>query len=234
MQPTPHHPKSIIWTWAKIPSTTGKELVSPACLSTADRARADRFRRSEDRLRFVAGRGLLAALLRQTAPTPPVPLELALTEHGRPFLPSSPDLVFSISHAGDVVAVALARGARVGLDVEALDRRVDLPALAKRILNPADLARFSAVAEPDRARAFFRAWTGKEAVLKAKGLGLFGGLEPIAAPLDDRPATLTEQADTWHLRPLPLPEGYVGCIACDDPARELVRHEFSLEQVFQN
>ena len=231
MQPTPHHPKSIEWTWAKIPRAAGEPLVVRARLSPTDRARADRFRRDEDRLRFIAGRGLLAALLRQAGQPPAGPLQLALTEHGRPFLPDSPDLAFSISHAGDVVAVALVRGARVGLDVEALDRRVDLPALAARIFNPADLTRFNAVAEPDRARAFFRAWTGKEAVLKAKGLGLFGGIEPIAAPLDDRPATLTDQGDTWHLRPLPLPGGYVGCIACDDPARELVRHEFSLEQL---
>jgi 4'-phosphopantetheinyl transferase len=103
--------------------------------------------------------------------------------------------------------------------VESLDRRLDLAPLAARILHPADLARFRALPGSDQARAFFRAWTGKEAVLKAKGLGLFGGVQEIGVPLEDRPATVPDPdgpgRPAWHLVPLLMPEGYVGAVACD-------------------
>jgi 4'-phosphopantetheinyl transferase len=232
MQETRNQPKSVIWTWVQVDPSAGDTLDATARLSPADQDRAARFRRAEDRHRFIAGRGLLAALLRQGGGAATIPLHLDLTEHGRPFLPDSPELAFSISHADAVVAVALARNARVGLDVEALDRRVDLAAVAGRIFNPADLARFRALAESNQPRAFFRAWTGKEAILKGRGVGLFGGLESIAAPFDDHAALLNDDGESWHLQPLPLPAGYVGCIACDHPDFVLMQQEIRLDQIF--
>jgi 4'-phosphopantetheinyl transferase len=221
--------KSIAWGWVEIVPLSGPILDSLVTLSLPDRDRAARFRREEDRLRFVAGRGLLTALLQRTGE--PHTLSLALTEHGRPFFPDRPDLAFSISHAGKVVAVALSEGSRVGLDVEMLDREVDLPALSARIFNPTDLAHFRALLAADQTPAFFHAWTGKEAVLKARGIGLFGGLTDIAAPLNGHGATLVCGDATWHLRAPRLPVGYVGCLAYDGPGREVFEHTFSLQDL---
>jgi 4'-phosphopantetheinyl transferase len=186
-------------------------------LSAPDRERAARFRQPADRARFVLGRTLLAALLREELDYRPAVLELALTEQGRPYLAAFPAVSFSISHAGEWVAVALAAGARVGVDLESLDRRLHLDPLAERIFHPADLARFRALREADKPRAFFRAWTGKEAVLKAKGLGLFGGVQEIAVPLDDAPAIVPDPdgGAPWHLEPLAVPDGHVGALARD-------------------
>ena len=189
-------------------------------LSPADRERAARFRRPEDRARFVVGRALLAKLLRDELDHRPAVLELALTEHGRPHLPTLPDVHFSISHAGDWVAVALGVGVQVGIDVESLDRRVDLTALAERIFNPDDLARFRTLPETEKPRAFFRAWTGKEAVLKAKGLGLFGGVQDISVPLDDESEAVPDPAagrTVWHLHAVPVAAGYLASLACQRP-----------------
>jgi 4'-phosphopantetheinyl transferase len=189
-------------------------------LAEADRRRAARFRRLEDRARFVLGRALLARLLADELDYRPPILELALTEQGQPHLAAFPNVSFSISHAGEWVAVALAPGAQVGIDIEALDRRVDLDALAERIFHQADLARFRSVPEADKPRAFFRAWTGKEAVLKAKGLGLFGGVREISLPLDDTPAVVldpTAPGTTWHVQPLAVSSGYVAALACNQP-----------------
>jgi 4'-phosphopantetheinyl transferase len=199
---------------------------SDAGLSEPDRDRAHRFRFPEDRARFILGRRLLAAMISEHRGAPPQPLELAVTEQGRPYLADDPALTFSISHAGTLVAVALALGARVGLDVESLDRRLQLDPLAERIFNPADLARFRALPPAGRHAAFFRAWTGKEAILKAQGIGLFGGVQEISVPLEDtteKSGALIVGPDnsTWHLVPLTVPTGYLGAVACDDP-RQIV------------
>jgi 4'-phosphopantetheinyl transferase len=197
-----------------------------ARLSASDRVRAARFRRQEDRMRFMLGRALLAAMLREHLDYPAAPFEFAFTEHGRPYLAANPAIAFSISHAGDIVGVALTTTARVGLDVESLDRRVELVPLAERIFSAADLARFKTLPENARHRAFFHAWTGKEAVLKAKSVGLFGGVEEISVPLDGTAATIRDVHDgtetAWRLDPVSVPDGYLGAVAWDD-ARKTVR-----------
>ena len=233
MQGTRQEPNSIQIGWVRV-DFSAAEAIGRACpLSVADHARAERFRWPEDRLRFVLGRALLSTLLRHAGVTDVRPLQLALTDQGQPHLPPAPEARFSITHAGGVVAVAFARGARVGVDVEEIDRPVDLAPLAERIFNAADLVRFRAVAEAEKPRTFFRAWTGKEAVLKAKGVGLFGGIQEIAVPLDDRPAILPAANGelSWRLHPLQLPAGYIGCVACDDTAREIRQDEFEWREL---
>jgi 4'-phosphopantetheinyl transferase len=189
-------------------------------LSMADCARATRFRRTEDRARFVLGRRLLACLLRDRLGYKPIPLNLRVTEKGQPYLADKPEVNFSISHAGELVAVALSIGAPVGIDVEALDRKVDLLPLAERILSADDLARFHKIPAANQPRAFFRAWTGKEAVLKAKGIGLFGGVQEISVPFGDNPATMLENVDgpktMWRLTPLDLGDDHVGVVAASE------------------
>ena len=233
MQGTRQEPNSIQIGWVRV-DFSAIEAIGQACpLSAADHERAERFKRPEDRLRFMLGRALLSTLLRQAGVTEALPLQLTLSEHGKPHLPAAPAVHFSITHAGGIVAVALTLGARVGVDVEEIDRPVDFIPLAERIFNAPDLTRFRTVTEADQPRAFFRAWTGKEAVLKAKGVGLFGGIQEIAVPLDDRPATLpaADGETSWRLHPLQFPAGYVGCAACDDTAREIRQHEFTWQQL---
>ena len=70
--------------------------------------------------------------------------------------------------------------------------------------------------------AFFRAWTGKEAILKAEGVGLFGGVQEISIPLDDEEQAATLDCagrSIWRLTRLGVPDGYVGAVACDDVTR---------------
>jgi 4'-phosphopantetheinyl transferase len=199
-------------------------------LSAQDLERAARFRFPEDRARFVLGRRLLAALIRDHRRLPPQPLDLALTEQGRPYLADDPALAFSISHAGDVVAVALALHARVGIDVESLDRTLKLDPLAERIFNAADLARFRALPPETKHNGFFRAWTGKEAILKAQGIGLFGGVQAISVPMDeDARIAIIDGAEpgAWQLIPLAVPAGYLGAVACDDLRKTIQVREYT-------
>lgn len=197
------------------------------CLDARDRERAARFRFREDRARFILGRGLVRTHLGSCFLQPPETIELAYTDRDRPFFHRDETVHFSISHTHDLVALALTRGARIGVDLEHLRPPADLPELAKRILSADDLRLFQALPQSEISPAFFRVWTRKEAYLKARGEGITQGLrqfsvslgpEEISGVQDHREKTPTP---AWRLHNLPVPADYMGSVACDDPSRPL-------------
>lgn len=85
-------------------------------------------------------------------------------DHGAP-LPFQ-DTWWSVSHKPGYVAAVLAPY-RTGIDVEKCAAR-PAGSLFKKILTPEEARLFNA----DRLTTFYRAWTAKEAVLKANGAGI--------------------------------------------------------------
>ncbi|MEI2453255.1 4'-phosphopantetheinyl transferase superfamily protein [Lysobacter firmicutimachus] len=145
-------------------------------------------------------------------------LSLSRDERQRPHLnPPHQGYDCNWSHSGERLLVALARQARIGVDLERLHRR-------PRALEVA--ARFFSVAEadwlrdhPDRDRAFLRLWCAKEAVLKAHGHGLSFGLEKLRFEDGAGGLRLVEcdpalgAAPDWTLREIEPAPGYLGALA---------------------
>jgi 4'-phosphopantetheinyl transferase len=125
--------------------------------------------------------------------------------HGRPALEGR-ELSFSLSHSRAVGLVALApAGLRVGVDVEVVRPRPGLDALAARVLGDEEHARWNALdGEAARLDAFLRAWTAKEAYLKALGVG-------ITTRLRDVPA----RVEGWSTVPVEVGPGCVAALAAD-------------------
>ena len=96
-----------------------------------------------------------------------LPIELALYEKGKPYLPSAPELRFNLSHSRGMALVAVAHDVEVGVDVERLRPLPEFAAIAERFFPPNEPA-------PSDEVEFFRAWTRIEAVLKGRGVGLVG------------------------------------------------------------
>ena len=128
--------------------------------------------------------------------------------HGRPTVAGTgaAAVSFSVSHSGTFGVVALAAGdRRIGVDVEAVRPRSRLDALADRVLGAEEHAAWRALDDPDvRLRAFLRAWTAKEAYLKALGIG-------ITTLLRDVPM----RVDGWTTRALDLGPACVSVLAVD-------------------
>jgi 4'-phosphopantetheinyl transferase len=202
-------------------------------LCDQDRERAARYRFPEDRMRFVLGRALLGKLLRHYLDYPAQAIEFSFTAQGRPVLAQDAAVQFSISHSRDLVAVALSSETLVGVDVQHIPHDFKSHALAERIFSDDDLKIFRALPASEAARAFFRAWTGKEAVLKAQGVGLSGGLKEVPVIFHGAAAADAIGADEtmlpgWRLQPLPVPADYLGHAAWNDPRKALDFREMKL------
>lgn len=122
--------------------------------------------------------------------------------HGKPVLADHGDLWFSLSHSESFAMLAVASGARVGVDIEIERPRSRLDRLAARVLSDEEHDEWSQVEPGRRTQAFLERWTAKEAYLKAIGEGIWQPLR--AVPRD--PAG-------WTVARIPSPLGTVASIA---------------------
>ena len=86
---------------------------------------------------------------------------------GKPYFTSVP-LCFSISHSGNLCAVAISNE-NIGIDVEFIDEKRNIDAVARRFFKEDE----NLTLKDDTSRKkFFRLWTRKEAYAKFTGKGL--------------------------------------------------------------
>jgi 4'-phosphopantetheinyl transferase len=191
-------------------------------LNPQEHARVARFKMQDDRARFVLGRALLHEWLFQYVPNLTGPIELAYTANGRPYFAQDTSIQFSITHTHDLVALAATVGGRVGIDLEFIRRDIKPLDLGRRVFSEHDFHLFQAIPEQERHKAFFRAWTRKEAYLKARGEGISAGLEQISVSFGIEPAGgLKDSRDEtaegiWRLHALPVADDYFGSLASDN------------------
>src|SRR6266571_1017039 len=113
-------------------STSPEAAALAGVLTEDERARADRAIRSEQRRRFSGVRGTLRTILARYLDLDPLEVPIAYGPQGKPHLSrelESP-LCFSVSHSGDLAAIAVRRCGEVGVDVELRRPRERLPRLA--------------------------------------------------------------------------------------------------------
>ncbi|MGY1652008.1 4'-phosphopantetheinyl transferase superfamily protein [Geodermatophilus sp. SYSU D01119] len=190
------------------------EDAAAARLTPGERAAADRGIAAVRRRRVLvraALRTVLGDLLR--LPPADVPLEV---RGGRPLVRSgrrAPGV--SCAAAGGLALVAVAPHAGVGIDLEPAGPGPE----GDEWLAAPELARLAGRAGEGGERA--RAWTAKEAVLKAEGTGLRRHPRTVVTPAGGR-----GRLGSWWLAPVPVPAGWVATAALGrrwDPARLRVR-----------
>jgi 4'-phosphopantetheinyl transferase len=172
-----------------------------ARLSNAERDRAARFVRGRDRRAYAAAHALLRRALDLAAGRRA--WRLTANALGKPVLdPPCDDIRFSLSHTDGLVAVALARGRDVGVDVEAAARDPDETVFSSLVLAPEEIAELDRFA--DRPERLLRLWVAKEAFAKAIGVGLSMPLKRVVLSGEEpRLASLPEAygaAPEWWLQ----------------------------------
>ena len=102
-------------------------------------------------------------------------------ERGRPRLRDAVDIDVSISYSGDWTMVAVARGIRVGVDVELVTPVFDRSVLLRSACTSSEAAALRALSGATRRSALADLWTLKEAAVKAHGAGLSADLRRVDA-----------------------------------------------------
>lgn len=151
-------------------------------LPPSERARHDGISCPATRIGYASSQGGLRRIVAAYLRCPAENLVLGRREHGKPFVAGGPE--FNLSHtAGRVLAVFSRED--IGLDIEAVSRKVNAIELARKFFLEHECAALAALEPAARNAAFLRYWVCKEATVKLSGDGIFRGLREAGVELSD-------------------------------------------------
>lgn len=188
-------------------------------LDPGELLRANRFRKVEDRVRYVVAHVGLRWILSRIYGIDLEQQRFVRGPSGKPRLaplPGRPDIRFNLSHSGSLVLIAASSDVEVGVDVELKDTAIDFGVL-QVFCSDRELSRLALLPHRVRMDALYRLWTLKEALAKAQGSGLRRPLEQISVDFSlDRPTTaahLSGDSQEWFAKELAVPSRYAAAVA---------------------
>jgi 4'-phosphopantetheinyl transferase len=176
--------------WLAVPEAVTDPGTLAACaalMNPEEAGRQARFVFERHRHQFLVARALVRTTLSRYAAVAPADWRFTANQWGRPDIDPGHgcgDLVFNLSHTDGLVAVAVARGAELGVDVEDTRRNSHTDSIAEHFFAPSEVAALRALPPERQHRRFFELWTLKEAYIKARGMGLAISLHSFAYALE--------------------------------------------------
>ncbi len=204
-------------------------------LAADEQSRAGKFHYSRDQERYLITRGCLRRLLAAYLQQPPAALAFRYTDYGKPFLTPASDLSFNVSHAGGYALFAFTPQAPIGVDLELTDDTIAIERLTSRFFSPTEAQQVLALPAPERAGAFFRTWTRKEAFLKAHGQGLSLPLDQFSVPVALTSPLKISAIDwaagnesRWSLASFTVQPGLPAAVVVEGPIRQIRYFDYPL------
>ncbi len=180
------------------------------------RARADRFRHEDDRMRCLCADMLARRMLAKASGKAPEEIAFTIGHKGKPS--ANVPFHFNVSHSGQYVLCAVSKQP-IGVDIEqvkpfraGLVGRYFTGDEAAYIWGGDPLPTAESVRDPEICARFYRTWTAKEAYVKMTGTGISTDLKAVC--YDSQKHTVCDiKLITPH-----APEGYVISILESDLA----------------
>ncbi len=209
-----------LW-WVPLERTREEVAHLALTLSPEERARAQKFGTEPLRERWIAGRASLRILLGQALAVAPSAVRLVRGRRGRPQVADHASLDFNVSHTCGMaligIADALPAGARIGVDVEHGERRVNADGLSRKFLTERERGALTPLADDERRRAFLRLWTCKEAMSKATGDALSAPFRQLDVATEGGLALMNGpppyMPKDWQLHAVAMPDGFLASVA---------------------
>jgi 4'-phosphopantetheinyl transferase len=190
-------------------------------LSADERARAAALASQLDRRSFTVAHGALRMLAAQQIGVPAGALTWTAGRYGKPVLAAWPRCHTSLSHSGGAVAVAVACGRPVGVDVQGLVPGLNVVGLSARFFGRGEADYVAAGGDAGaRADRFARLWVRKEAVVKAAGGRLWPNLKAGVRGRDV--VDCAEPAGRYRVSDVAAPAGFCAAVALAGEAPYLV------------
>jgi 4'-phosphopantetheinyl transferase len=219
-----HLPPGEVHVWlASLAGQQADAATSLHSLLNADeQERADRFKVEMARDQFVVSRALLRVVLGKYLNSDPRQIAFTVTSHRKPELAIKSDIRFNLSHTDGLTAVGVTRLGRIGIDVERIQRKVNVLELAERFFSRKETDWVRTHSEEERVPIFLACWTAKEAYIKAHGEGLSIPLDGFSCMAESTKRRVrldvfgnVEESERWSLWRLDVPPEFKGAVAIE-------------------
>ena len=188
-------------------------------LSQSEAGRAGQLKSVQAKNRFIAGRGMLRDILGGYLRIDPAEVRIAAGEHGKPFLADDAlDLRFNLSHADEIMVLAVACGVEVGVDIERIDPGKAIHDMARLAFSRQEQEELLAMPASRQVEAFYHCWVRKEACLKACGRGFSLPGSSFSVPLFNEAPTITRvccNETFWQVLDIDVPHNYFAALAVE-------------------
>ncbi len=196
----------ILWLWNDI-SELSLEQIEQArqLLSSSEKTYLGTIKAKARRLEYIAGHHLIRQVVEYLVP------EWAsdtTVEHRRgeaPSLrgPNAERITFNLSHSGNSVCCAMALDCQLGLDIERPRRRRKYRQIAEAYFSPTEAEQIAELPFADQEAVFYRFWTLKESLLKARREGLSSDNLAMAFRREEKISDAT-----WHCFSFKVDQSY--------------------------
>ena len=198
-------------------------------LSSDEQARAARFLRTEDRVSFTIGRGILRCVLSKYLGSAPENIRFDYTSFGKPRLrinPELPLLNFNVSHSNCWAVIAIGKNRKIGIDVEYIRADLDVLGISRRFFSPQEADLIGSAPEEKRQRLFYEIWVRKEAYVKATGKGLSMPLSRFAVPLGSHTPVILYDEDPWLFHSISIDPDYASALVTHPPVTCIRKYDW--------
>ena len=199
-----------------------------ALLSEDEIRRADRFLVDKVRQHFIVGRGVLRTIIGRYVNVAPEKLSFNFGERGKPAI-NHPTLRFNLSHAADLLMLAILNDAEIGVDVEYIRPMREMQSVAHDNFSTQEFSAWDRLPEAQKQHAFYTIWTRKEAYIKATGDGFRLPLKSFTVSHDTPPRFLQMETDDlrcWSLYQPETASEYVGAICSTQSDATLMSYRY--------
>lgn len=149
-------------------------------LSTEERSHVARFRHERNRAEAIVSCALVRIVVSRYTGLAATSLHFRRNPHGKPELHPARGIYFNSSHRSNLVACAVGVDRELGIDLEPISCGGQVLRLADSVFTESEMRSFSGLSDAERVDRAVTLWTLKEAFVKARGLGLSGGLRDFS------------------------------------------------------
>ena len=186
----------VLWLWHGIADLSAVQIEQyQRSFSSSEKEYLRAIKAKRRTFEYVAGHHLIRQMLEQLVPEWVAGMTVEHYRDEAPFLcgPNAERLGFNLSHSGNSVCCAMTLDCSLGLDVEMPGRRRKYAEIAEIYFSPAEAQRIAQLPSSDQEAEFYRVWTLKESLVKAKR----SGLDDEGLAMTFQPGTVGSNA-AWH------------------------------------